>query len=192
MTIARWTPPVAPTRQEQFLLKRLDRVRKLLGFLRLHRHELFDEAFQDELAAMYRTTGAGKAARPPALMAMAMLVQGYLGMSDAEMVELTVVDLRVQTPQKAAARYPVGCAARYSTWSSSSVTPGRPQLAMDPRQVRLGARARHVGRPRPIQPLLQRVVAQRLDRVPRQPQRPRRRSPRDCGRPPDDCAAPPT
>jgi len=96
MTIARWTPPVVPTRQEQFLLKRLDRVRKLLGFLRLHRHELFDDAFQDELAAMYRTTGAGKAARPPALMAMAMLVQGYLGMSDAEMVELTVVDLRVQ------------------------------------------------------------------------------------------------
>ncbi len=96
MTIARWTPPVVPTRQEQFLLKRLDRVRKLLGFLRLHRHELFDDAFQGELAAMYRTTGAGKAARPPALMAMAMLVQGYLGMSDAEMIELTVVDLRVQ------------------------------------------------------------------------------------------------
>ena len=96
MTIARWTPPVAPTRQEQFLLKRLDRVRKLLGFLRLHRHELFDEAFQDALAAMYRTTGAGKAARPPAMMAMATLVQGYLGISDAEMIELTVVDLRVQ------------------------------------------------------------------------------------------------
>jgi Transposase DDE domain/Transposase domain (DUF772) len=96
MTIARWTPPVAPTRQEQFLLKRLDRVRKLLGFLRLHRHELFDEAFQDELATMYRITGAGKVARPPAMMAMATLVQGYLGISDAEMIELTVVDLRVQ------------------------------------------------------------------------------------------------
>src|SRR5215208_2449998 len=96
MTIARWTPPVAPTTQEQFLLKRLDRVRKLLGFLRLHLHELFDDAFQDELAAMYRTTGAGKEARPPAMMAMAMLVQGYLGMSDAEMIELTVLDLRVQ------------------------------------------------------------------------------------------------
>ena len=96
MTIARWQPPVAPTRQEQFLLKRLDRVRKLLGFLRLHRHELFDDAFQDELAAMYRTTGAGKDALPPAMMAMAMLVQGYLGISDAEMVELTIVDLRVQ------------------------------------------------------------------------------------------------
>ena len=96
MTIARWKPPVAPTRQEQFLLKRLDRVRKLLGFLRVHRHELFDDAFQDELASMYRTTGAGKDALPPAMMAMAMLVQGYLGISDAEMVELTVVDLRVQ------------------------------------------------------------------------------------------------
>ena len=96
MTIARWTPPVAPTRQEQFILKRLGRVRKLLGFLRLHRHELFDAAFQDELAAMYRATGAGKDARPPAMMAMAMLVQGYLGMSDAEMIELTVLDLRVQ------------------------------------------------------------------------------------------------
>jgi hypothetical protein len=96
MTIARWTPPVAPTRQEQFLLKRLGRVRKLLGFLRLHRHELFDDAFQEELAAMYRTTGAGKVALPPAMLAMAMLVQGYLGMSDAEMVELTLVDLRVQ------------------------------------------------------------------------------------------------
>jgi len=96
MTTARWTPPVAPTRQEQFILKRLGRVRKLLGFLRLHRHELFDEAFQDELIAMYRTTGAGKEARPPGMMAMAMLVQGYLGVSDAEMIELTVLDLRVQ------------------------------------------------------------------------------------------------
>jgi len=96
MTIARWTPAVAPTRQEQFILKRLGRVRKLLGFLRLHRHELFDDALQDELGTMYRTTGAGKEARPPAMMAMAMLVQGYLGMSDAEMIELTVLDLRVQ------------------------------------------------------------------------------------------------
>src|SRR4051812_25326329 len=96
MTIAHWTPAVAPTRQEQFILKRLGRVRKLLGFLRLHRHELFDRAFQDELISMYRTTGAGKEARPPAMMAMAMLVQGYLGISDAEMIELTIVDLRVQ------------------------------------------------------------------------------------------------
>ena len=96
MTIARWTPPVTATRQERILLKRLGRVRKLFAFLRLHRHELFDDAFHEELAAMYRRTGAGKPALPPALLAMATFVQGYLGVSDAEMVELTVVDLRVQ------------------------------------------------------------------------------------------------
>ena len=94
MTIARWNPPVAPIRREQFLLKRLGRVRKLFGFLRVHRHELFHDAFQDELASMYR--GRRERCPAPAMMAMAMLVQGYLGISDAEMVELTVVDLRVQ------------------------------------------------------------------------------------------------
>ena len=45
---------------------------------------------------MYRSTGAGAEPLPPALMAMASLLQGYLGASDAEAVELTVVDLRWQ------------------------------------------------------------------------------------------------
>jgi hypothetical protein len=78
------------------LLKRLDRVRKLLGFLRLQRHVLFNNEFQAELEGMYRDSGAGKDPVPPGLMAMATLVQAYLGVSDAEMVEITVVDLRVQ------------------------------------------------------------------------------------------------
>ncbi len=96
MAIMRWTPRAELTRQEQMLLKRLDRVRKLLGFLRLHRHRLFNDEFQAELEGMYRDTGAGKEPVPPALMAMATFVQAYLGVSDGEMVELTVVDLRVQ------------------------------------------------------------------------------------------------
>lgn len=96
MTIARWTPPIDLSRQEKFLMKRLDRVRKLFGFLRLHRHELFDEEFQTELASMYRSSGAGKSPIPPAQLAMAVLLQGYVGASDAEAVELTVVDLRWQ------------------------------------------------------------------------------------------------
>jgi len=83
MTIERWTLPIAPTWPEQFIPKRLGRARKLLGFLRLHRHEWFDDALQVELASMYRTTGATKEARPPAMMAMAMLVQGYLRISYA-------------------------------------------------------------------------------------------------------------
>lgn len=96
MSIPRWNPDSSLTRQEQMLMKRLGRTRKLFGFLRLHRHELFDDAFQVELEAAYRDTGAGKSPTSPALMAMAMLLQGYVGASDAEAVELTVVDLRWQ------------------------------------------------------------------------------------------------
>ena len=92
----RWTPPVELSKQEQMLMKRLVRVRALFGFLRLHRHELFDDAFQAQLESAYRTTGAGEQAHPPALMCMAMLLQGYVGASDAEAVELCLVDLRWQ------------------------------------------------------------------------------------------------
>src|SRR5262249_26160947 len=66
------------------------------GFLRLHRHELFDAGFQDELAEMYRDTGAGDEPHPPAMLCMVLLLQGYVGASDAEAVELAVVDLRWQ------------------------------------------------------------------------------------------------
>jgi hypothetical protein len=57
---------------------------------------LFDDSFQVELESMYRDSGAGKPPVPPALMAMAVLLQGYVGASDAEAVELTIVDLRWQ------------------------------------------------------------------------------------------------
>jgi hypothetical protein len=96
MSIPKWTPSTTYSRQEQFLMKRLTRTRKLLGFLREHRRELFDDAFQSELESMYRGTGAGKDPVPPAQMAMALLLQAYHGMSDAEAVEMTLVDLRWQ------------------------------------------------------------------------------------------------
>lgn len=96
MSIERWHPRRDVTRQEQVLLKRLDRVRKLFRFLREHRHELFDEAFQQELEGMYRGTGAGIEPVAPGLMAMVSLLQGYMRVSDAEAVELSIVDLRWQ------------------------------------------------------------------------------------------------
>ncbi len=96
MTLARWLPTCVVSKQEDALLKRLSRTRKLFAFLRLHRMNIFTGAFQAELETMYRSTGAGLEAIPPALMAMAALLQGYLGVSDAEAVELTVVDLRWQ------------------------------------------------------------------------------------------------
>src|ERR1700678_925067 len=96
MSMPKWTPSTTYSRQELFLMKRLTRTRKLLGFLREHRRELFDDAFQSELESMYRGTGAGKDPVPPAQMAMALLLQAYHGMSDAEAVEMTLVDLRWQ------------------------------------------------------------------------------------------------
>jgi hypothetical protein len=92
----RWNPPRELSKKENFIIKRLKRTRKLFAFLRLHRHELFDEAFQSELEEMYRRTGAGEEPVPPALLCMALIVQGYLGISDAEAVELTVMDMRWQ------------------------------------------------------------------------------------------------
>ncbi len=92
----RWRPKGAVTRGEEFILKRLEKKRKLFGFLRRHRHEIFDDAFQDELETMYRDTGAGSDPVPPALLAMAVVVQGYLGLSDADAVDATVLDLRWQ------------------------------------------------------------------------------------------------
>ena len=96
LAIERWTPKQALSKQEAAIIKRFSRVRKFLAFLRLHRQELLDEAFQVELESMYRDTGAGKEPLSPGLMAMATLVQGYLSASDATMVELTVIDLSVQ------------------------------------------------------------------------------------------------
>jgi transposase len=44
-----WNPPVAPSAAEEAVIKAVRRA-KLFVFLRLHRHELFDELFQSELA----------------------------------------------------------------------------------------------------------------------------------------------
>jgi hypothetical protein len=96
MAFERWTPRQDHTKQEEYLLRRLRRTRKLFAFLRDHRQELFDDAFQSELESMYRDTGAGQEPVPPALLAMIVLLQSYQGVSDAEAVELTVVDLRWQ------------------------------------------------------------------------------------------------
>lgn len=96
MTVPRWTPSETQTKRETLILKRLTRTKKLFAFLYHHRLAIFDDAFQEELAAMYRQNGEGKVPVPPALLAMATLLQGYVGASDAEAVELTVVDLRWQ------------------------------------------------------------------------------------------------
>ncbi|MFP2963644.1 transposase, partial [Myxococcus sp. 1LA] len=88
----RWKPAVEQSAREQRLLKLAGKSRKLFVFLREHRHELFDDAFQAELESMYRRTGQGEAALPPALMCMGLLLQTYLQTSDAEAVRLSASD----------------------------------------------------------------------------------------------------
>lgn len=94
MAILRWKPPRSISAQEKYVLKRCHKKRRLFAFLRENRLEIFDDALQAELEEMYR--GAGKEALCPAMMATALILQGYLGVSDADAVELSVVDLRWQ------------------------------------------------------------------------------------------------
>ena len=89
----RWWPEVKCSGAEKRLLKVVGRSRKLFVFLREYRHELLDARFQDELEAMYRQSGQGEEPRPPALMCMALLLQGYMQVSDAEAVRLSATDL---------------------------------------------------------------------------------------------------
>ena len=96
MSTPQWSPSATVSGREQWLLKRLVRTKKLFAFLRLHRHELFDDAFQAELAGMYRDSGEGKQPVAPALLSMVVLLQAYTKASDAEAVELSVVDARWQ------------------------------------------------------------------------------------------------
>lgn len=90
----RWSPELDLSAREQRLLKLAGKSRKLFVFLREHRHELFDDAFQDELESMYRQTGQGQVPQPPALMCMALLLQAYTQTSDAEAVCASGADSR--------------------------------------------------------------------------------------------------
>jgi hypothetical protein len=95
-SVPRWNPSNVDDPRVQKLLQRMGKHRRLFLFLYQHRRELFDNAFQDELAAMYRDTGEGKQPVPPALLAMALLLQAYSGLSDADAVDSTVFDVRWQ------------------------------------------------------------------------------------------------
>src|SRR5216683_1405997 len=95
-SMERWSPRTELSKKEQFIMKRLNRVRALFGFLRLNRHVLFDDAFQEQLEGMYRQTGAGDPPHAPAMLCMVVLLQGYVGASDAEAVEMAVMDRRWQ------------------------------------------------------------------------------------------------
>jgi hypothetical protein len=90
-----WSPPVEPSPAEAVVIKAVRRA-KLFVFLRLHRHELFDEQFHTELAQIYRDSPKGHPPVPPAQLALAVILQAYTGVSDDEVIEATVMDRRWQ------------------------------------------------------------------------------------------------
>jgi hypothetical protein len=70
-----WQPSVVCSRLEQEVIKRIKRA-KLFVWLREHRHELFDEDFQAELAAAYQESPKGQPPVPPAQLGLATILQG--------------------------------------------------------------------------------------------------------------------
>jgi Transposase DDE domain/Transposase domain (DUF772) len=89
----RWSPPIESSVEEKRIMSRCKKAR-LYVFLREHRHELFDEAFEQELIAMYPERRRGREEVAPALLAMATLLQAWEGLSDQDAVESAVFDLR--------------------------------------------------------------------------------------------------
>jgi hypothetical protein len=74
-------------------MKRIKRA-KLFVFLREHRHEVFNAAFQEELSGLYRDSKRGQPPIPPAQLALATILQAYTGVSDDEVIEATTMDRR--------------------------------------------------------------------------------------------------
>jgi hypothetical protein len=90
-----WHPPIELSEQEEQIVKRIKKA-KLFVFLRQHRHELLDEALQQELASLYRPTKQGHPPVAPAMLALALILEAYTGVSDDEVIEATVMDRRWQ------------------------------------------------------------------------------------------------
>jgi hypothetical protein len=90
-----WNPPVEPSPAERVVMKAVRRA-KLFVFLREHRHELFGEQFQAELAEAYADRPKGQPPVPPARLALATILQAYTGVSDDEVIEATIMDRRWQ------------------------------------------------------------------------------------------------
>ena len=65
-------------------------------FLREYRHKIFDETFQQELATLYQESNRGQPPIAPAQLALATILQAYMGVSDDEVIEAMIMDRRYQ------------------------------------------------------------------------------------------------
>lgn len=90
-----WRPPVELSPAEADVV-RVVRRGQLFVFLRQWRHELFDDAFQNELNDLYVEAEKGHPPVAPAQLALVTILQAYTGVSDAEAIEALAMDRRWQ------------------------------------------------------------------------------------------------
>jgi transposase len=90
-----WYPSVELSQSEEQVMRRI-RKAKLFVFLRKHRHELMNEAFQEALMSLYRQAERGRPPIAPAMLALVVILQAYTGASDDEAIEATLMDRRWQ------------------------------------------------------------------------------------------------
>src|SRR5690348_3609054 len=93
----KWDVPAELTPAEQRMVQRLRKGAKFARFLREIRPLLFDEAFQAELEVAYERPGGDKSL-PPAMLAMALLLQAYEQRSDHDAVEEAEFNMIWQLP----------------------------------------------------------------------------------------------
>src|SRR5256884_6903898 len=90
-----WQPLVELSAKEEQVVKRI-RKAKIFVFLRKYRHKIFDEAFQQELVTLYQDSNRGQPPIAPAQLALATILQAYMGVSDDEVIEAMIMDRRYQ------------------------------------------------------------------------------------------------
>ncbi len=90
-----WSPPAALSPAEQQIVTRIKRAKSFV-FLREHRHTLFDAAFQQELATMYKDAPQGQPPISQAKLGLAAIRQASTGVSDDELIAALVMDRRWQ------------------------------------------------------------------------------------------------
>jgi len=86
--------PVGLTEAEQALVKRLGKRSKFYVFMRSIRHQLFDDAMQEQLETMFSDKPRGTPPIPAAQLVLMALLQAYDSVSDDDAIEHAIANDR--------------------------------------------------------------------------------------------------
>lgn len=89
-----WQCPIALSKKEELICKKLKTTGKLFVFLRQYRHIIFNDEINARLISMYHDHPKGKPPIPAAQLAMATILQAYEQKSDAGATLDAMFDIR--------------------------------------------------------------------------------------------------